>query len=606
MASVRSSVLTGLAIGGLLILYLFPLWDNRFLPLLDEGAHLSHIFIWRHIDDGWAGLSEYYKLSIDLVPYMVHYGLSYCLALFLGVETGHKIVLSLSMLGVPLAGLGWCARTGRSPWLVVLLLPGAYGFTWGFGYHAFQIGVSVGLLGLVAIDAFIEHPTLRRGLLAGGLGVLTFLSHPVAVGLFVVAAFLLTLLQTPRLKTWGLLAVAGTPTFALCLYQVYRPKEAWLGTHGSAIWEPSQFAFFDKLQYSLTESINPVTGTEDAIAMGAVFFVFCVLAVRGFGRSFQGFLVARRAENPPRIRLRELFRRHRALGMAVALIILFLVLPAHIDRPVYIWIVAGRVLPFLVFFLFLSLPLEALGRERWLYLPAVVAVIALPLIVDGKYRDFNRRMEPFVAMVEQTRGKGEVVTLVYPPRTDPVVNKLIYRQTSAFVQLLRGGYSPIRWVHPNPFPFRHIKQLPQPHDLSPEQFNEAVHGAPYDFILVRNEPSSVVGPGNPRWRIAADHPPWRLYERVAPAGRPSQEPEDPSTPSETAETSLTGVLDADVLDADVPEAEREPATEPRAVDVATTLGSSVRALGIAMEENEPARPEPPPAPPAPAGTEAAP
>jgi hypothetical protein len=96
-------VVTALLITGCLIVAILPFWIVSFPPLLDYPNHLARVFILAHLHDPAFHFSEYYAADWGPYPYLTMDALMVGLQKFWNVLTAGKILLSLSIIGVPLA-----------------------------------------------------------------------------------------------------------------------------------------------------------------------------------------------------------------------------------------------------------------------------------------------------------------------------------------------------------------------------------------------------------------------------------------------------------------------------------------------------------------------
>ena len=109
-----------------LVVACLPLFRTRILPLLDEPNHLSETYILHHYDDAWANVRQFYDVHLPPVPYLAYYLLVHCIAYVTDIEIANKIVIAAYIVSLPIVALLWTSRTGRSPWLSLLVIPLAY------------------------------------------------------------------------------------------------------------------------------------------------------------------------------------------------------------------------------------------------------------------------------------------------------------------------------------------------------------------------------------------------------------------------------------------------------------------------------------------------
>jgi hypothetical protein len=496
----------------LCVVVLVPIWRSRFLPLLDEPNHLSTLYVWRHIHDPASRVGEFYKVAVEPLPYLLHYGIAYLAGWVVGVEAGNKVAISLYVLGLPVAGLLWCLRTRRSPWLSVLTFPLAYSYAFANGFHAYNMGAVALLFGIVAVDAYLERPTIGRGVAATLLGVACYLGHWLPFLTFGLAVLLLWIAWRPG---WRRLLATGAfllPGAACVLYMLVRPKEtAWVtkgkfyeGVHLPAAEMASRWPRY---------VLDTVKSQVDMAVLGTLVGVLGLLLV-------WGLVVRLRRGRPPEPAAGAVPQRfllaHRGLLLLVAMTACYFVLPIHLVRPFDWFYCSGRFGTLLCFFAFLLPATSLRGARALLVLPAVVAAFVLPLHIASVYAGINRRARPLVKMVAQTRPGSNILALSMLERRDLAVNVDHFNQLPALVQIMHGGYNPGSWDRPITFPYKLIKRLPSPPWNRQEAFHPHAHSGPYDYVIVRNEKRPIFPPTMKEWRRVRREGDWTLWEKVRP------------------------------------------------------------------------------------------
>jgi hypothetical protein len=490
---------------------LVPIWRSRFLPLLDEPNHLSTLYVWRHIHDPAARVGEFYQVAVEPLPYLLHYGIAYLSGFVVGVEAGNKVAVSLYILGLPAAGLLWCWRTGRSPWLSVLTFPLSFSYAYAHGFHAYNMGMVACLFGIIAVDAYLERPTVGRGVAATLLGIACYLGHWLPFLTFGMAVLVLWLAWRPN---WRRVLATGAfllPGLAFVVFMLVRPKESsWVAGHGK-FYEGVHLRFTEMLSRWPRYVLDTVKGDVD---MGVLWTLVGVTALL-LGCGVIVRLVRARREGAAAILQRERpLLEHRGLLLLVAMTVCYFVLPIHLVKPFDWWYMSGRFSTLICFFAFLLPATSLRGARALLVLPAVVAATILPLHLSAVYAGINRRAAPLVRMVAETRPGSNVLSLSMLQRRDLAVNVDHFNQLPALVQIMHGGYNPGSWDRPITFPYKLIKRLASPPWNNQEAFNPRLHAGPYDYVIVRNEKRRIFPPALREWRLVRREGDWTFYERV--------------------------------------------------------------------------------------------
>ncbi|MEY4509087.1 MAG: hypothetical protein RLZZ450_1209 [Pseudomonadota bacterium] len=446
--------------------FVLPVWSSRFLPLLDEPNHLSALYIWNELADSASPLHAYYRHAFAPVSYLLHYGLSYLLSFVLGVELAHKLVLSAYVLAFPVAGWLWCRATQRTVWLCLLTMPLAYSTAWSLGYHSFDAGVAVCLFAVVAQDALLRAPRARAALLVGVLSVACYFGHPLPLVMLWVCTLVLWCLARPG---WRAIAWSATSLLPSVLLYSWQSSAAGVTAAGTRELLGPNFLRFspewvrDRVLSLPAYAVNPLAGSGDTAVFEAMLGLVLLLFAVGAARP----------------------ARCRGLVLALGLLGLYMLLPNHFAKPVYMWIACGRVAPVAAFFLLLSPAIAEGMRARWLVLVAALLGALIPLRTALAYRSFGREMFAFENVLAVCPKGQQVLTIALggADRLAEGFDQPVYRQLASWVQVVHGGYNPSEFPRPVASPFAVTRRLPVPLWRHHERYAQYLKPELYGCVL---------------------------------------------------------------------------------------------------------------------------
>lgn len=202
-----------IAYGACAVASLAVLWLPGYLPMVDLPQHAALVSAWLHRHDPTMGLGAQFEVH-PFTPYVLPYLLAVGLGWIVGVPAALKLLLSLAVLGLPLAAVRMVARRGGDPWLALWCVPLAFGvsFRWGFLSH-----VVAAPLCLVLVDEgerYLAAPTRRSALAVAALGAVLFFAHLVVLAMALAVLGLLALVRAPSwragiLRLWPLAVPVG-------------------------------------------------------------------------------------------------------------------------------------------------------------------------------------------------------------------------------------------------------------------------------------------------------------------------------------------------------------------------------------------------------------
>jgi hypothetical protein len=486
---------------------LMPIWIPRFLPLLDFPNHLGAMAILhRHGDPSW-GYDKFYTLNLKPAPYWGHYFPVHVMAYVVPLEVANKIWISLVALALPLGTATLAQQIGRSPWLAVLVAPFAFSFCFAMGFLSFCGGVAVFPWAFYVLEAFLDEPTVLRGVALALLGCVLYLMHVMPWVVFGLGAGVILCSHGWRPKRMLVAAGCLLVSVALALSGFLHQQKWATATTGATkglTHEGSWTMRFDTFKIAMRGLkdrwlVNLPHGWSQVLelVLAATLLALLVSALWARRDGERGF-------------------RYRYEGVLVICVALYFCLPQTLYTPLAWWYIAGRMTSFIVVVLAL-LPRGAIeGWRRLLLLPAALISFVFPLVLAVHWHRYDQRTAGFVRLMNQVPRGSSTLVLMLGKVDDPDADKnsLPFLEFHALAQVLGGGFDP--WSQATPlggFPMSPIPEmkLPAPYYSRPQDFSFERYGAYYDYIVTRNERELHSTVNDARaWPVDSDGP-WRLY-----------------------------------------------------------------------------------------------
>lgn len=163
------------------LLAVAPLWFGQNLPMIDMPQHAGQMTALREI---WAGNEMFTRLfEVNwFTPYLLGYVLLYAAALVLPIGVATQLLVSLSVIAIPLLTASLLRTAGADERWKWLAIPGAFSFSFYWGFLSFVVAAPVGLLFLIQSIRFANAPTLRRGLAMAAFAITLFFCHVIVLG----------------------------------------------------------------------------------------------------------------------------------------------------------------------------------------------------------------------------------------------------------------------------------------------------------------------------------------------------------------------------------------------------------------------------------------
>jgi hypothetical protein len=477
-----------LALVGALLVLLVLLLRAQYLPMIDLPQHAAQIASWLRLGDPASPDHRLYELNLH-TPYLGAYSLARLLAPLLGVVPALKVVIWLAIAGSVLALESLARATGHSPWLGVLALPTALGYSFYFGFVSFLFAIPLALFSWRLALAHAAEPKRSSALGLSSLLAVTFAAHPFAFALAVGGSACLLLEGLSPRQGLRAAALRFAPLLpAAVLFCSWLPSLWHFGNEGGEVWQLG----LARLRFlpALLMGIGPSEAVLGALILGAL---------------------ALQLGKP---------HGHRARQLPLLFVLLgFLLLPLQLRS-------VGFVYPRLAAFVLPSALLAFRARRtypsftRWAPSLLALAVCGLWLTSFGlRLRDFQREAEPFSKLVSAMPAGLAVRPIVFERecRSFPGVSAFLH--FPAYYQVERGGtqgYSFARYaisvIRERTSAESDIMQNGaewRPQDFEPER--EVVH---FDFFAVHSQhdrTSQLFGASTVPVRLVAHFGDWWGY-----------------------------------------------------------------------------------------------
>ncbi|HXU34571.1 MAG TPA: hypothetical protein VN851_28680 [Thermoanaerobaculia bacterium] len=467
------------------VLWVLPLWLVRYLPMVDYPQQLAAAAILRFYGDPARALKETYEIVLWR-PQGLFEMLTAGFGFLLPIEGAGKLVVSLSLLAVPLAAALLCRRTGRPAWYALLALGLTYNdaFSWGFVDNL--IAYPLVLLGLALADRFFDQPFgARSWTILAALGLLFYTVHLEFLLIFAGAVGWLALVRRPRFSRLALQVSSMVPGLALGMgalaWAHLHAAEAMTGYQQRLAAEPSHFAPLAARIAHMPSILFSGTADGGCYLLTAILLgVVLVLAVpRSEAESGNGG---------------GALYRTRFLSLAAWVALLYFVLPNYTRG----YLVSDRLLPLAVMLAIPGLP-SLPPESRRLRLAALLTAGLLAgqfLRTATGFLAFSSEVEGLGELLDPTEPGQSLAGLIYEPGGERGAHgwdeppTLIH--TPAYYQVAKGGrihFSFVQFFN-SPVAYRPGKNDDDPllaewDEWNPQKFFYERHGLHYRYFLVR-------------------------------------------------------------------------------------------------------------------------
>jgi hypothetical protein len=462
-----------------------PLWVTDLLPLADAPQHAALLAIGVHWPDQGFPYSRYFEvnwIANSLAPYAV----SYLLAQAFSALVALKLVLTIALLGIPLATTRLVKTVNGDPWWVFTSFPVAYGYAFIWGFVPFVLAVPLGLL---LVDTAIRFRNAPKGSTALGLVALVYLLFACHVLVLAYAGLVSTII------IWSAASKRARLIGSAALASVVPLIVSWWVATKILTPDTTPTSAPLRLAYGLgrvPELFGFMVGAQD-ITYSSVVCGQLVMALP--------FLIGARPS--------KAWWRYAPIGVAIAL---HFVVPLNVLDTAFVY---PRFTIFVVPGLLAALDAGPRRRPTACAAAVLLALVLLALITT-RFHAFGQEASGPAALLQRLEPNKRLLALIADPRSR-VVPGYPYLNFGNWYPVFRGGIADFSFAEffPNRFRYRHGMDPPLPYNVEwfPQLFVWSEHGgALYDYFLVQGDFDPFKG-ATTRIELVATHGSWAVYRQ---------------------------------------------------------------------------------------------
>lgn len=452
-----------------------PLLAGRFLPFSDMPEHIAAIAAFGQWTDASFRIGEHYAFAIGESQYLLYHALGAALARVVGSpERANLLLLLATGIAWPYATRSLLRALGRDDRLALFACPIFWNHALIVGLLPFVASVPLCLYGLA-----VAVRTERKWII-GIIGVVLFVAHVQAFGIFVLSFAAITVLERRR-KARLLALVPGLVVAA-----------GWLSSTRLATRDADQLKFASPtviargFPYWAHDTWRG--HGEDVLAV-AFWIVIAVVALRGATK------------------------RIALWAPLVVVLALFLFTPYRIGGGDMLNVRLAVFVPLLV------LPLlEAPEKRRWPFVAAAALTVLGAANHAREIRLAQREMGDFDRVLAAVPRGARLLSLQFD-RESRRTQFPPWLHVAALHRARNGGVAEPSFAVLGHWPIHYREDAAPPKkdidfwEFHPELFVNEVDGPYYDYVLVRGDVDPFDSASGPRWEAVVHEAPWTLWRR---------------------------------------------------------------------------------------------
>lgn len=444
-----------------------PLWIGSYLPLVDMPQHAAQVAMLRELWNGNQTFTQLFEINW-FTPYLLGYLLLAALSAVLPVTIAAKLVVSASIIALPLLTGRLLRAAGADERWKWLAIPCSFSYALYWGFLSFIVAAPLALVFLILTIRFADAPTLRRALGIAAFSIFLFFCHIIVLGF--VSLIALGYLAGRHYRNPGMLVLRALPyTAALPLIA------AWFTvTYRSEAAVQDNLVIYGLVRERLEQLLLQPAGHDGFSSLLTPVITAAVLLLP----LLAGCRFSRKPE--------------RWLPFVLGLLV-FMVAPRYVFSTAYFY---QRLGVFLVPLWLLAWDVPGV-RQRRLDWAAIAVVLLWSFTNISRFAAFARETESYRAIIAELPPGRRVASMIYDHRS-PYFALPVYMHFPAWYAATQHGIADFNFADFISQMVRYRKDAgPRMTDALgwyPTQFRWQENGGDsYDYFIVKS-PFDISGP----------------------------------------------------------------------------------------------------------------
>ncbi|AXC14570.1 hypothetical protein ACPOL_5320 [Acidisarcina polymorpha] len=231
-----------------------PIWIANYPPMTDLPQHAAQVALLGDLHDPRFGYGALYTVNW-FTPYLLGYLLIYIVTPVVGAVAACKLVVSIFIVGFPLASALLLDALEIDPFWAILCIPGTYGFAYQWGFLNFLVAAPLGILFFWLVVRSPARANWRTAALFAASAVGLFFCHALVCAFFGLCAATWLLVEARSLRAAMMRALplaAVLPVAALWMKTVLGHPAA----RRPIIWDLDWWNTVEPYYTSLSEELH--------------------------------------------------------------------------------------------------------------------------------------------------------------------------------------------------------------------------------------------------------------------------------------------------------------------------------------------------------------
>ena len=481
------------------IISLWPIWSVRFPPMQDYPQHISQVQVLSEYGNPDYDYKDNFLADLKPAPYATFYAITLFLTTFFTTETAGKAAISLYILLITffLFKIAGQSRAGSMPWGIFLLFPFAFNQQYFLGNLNYLFSLPILLWALADQKILIKEECCFRLMLIHFLWQLAlFFTHPFTFLVYMFLSLINIILffrNHHNFKKIFILGLSATLLFSFWFFATNPTEFSTLPPEAKKFfWMP----FNEILVYYFYIFTGMLWYDGHDWILIVLWISLASITVLSLFKHHNG----------------EKDHLHECLIFFAIITIAIFILP--FAKGVFTYINLRLTA---VSYLFLAL---AVGKINFKSIPRVLFILLLFAILLHsvvKQRTISKEIEEIKPILVKIPSNSSILPLVFDNNSPELDRRFfdphLHNQDYYYI-LVGGGLnayipdSPLLPVH-----FKTGKKPIAPGDYMPHMFRWELHGADYDYFLIRGITKEVLPYINKKAVLMERSGKWLLFKK---------------------------------------------------------------------------------------------
>jgi hypothetical protein len=234
-----------------------PVWLPAYPPMTDLPQHAAQITLFSNLHNPRFEYADLFNINW-FTPYLLGYILLYSVTPLLGIVAACKLVISVSLIALPLSTALLMRETGADEYWALLTIPAMYGFSYYWGFLNFIVATPLGVLFVWVLIRYFRSGEKKNLLWIALLLNLLFFCHALICAFAALIGIFYTACEGRSFRRTLTFCLTCSSVLPLALVWLWKSRQVHPTRYAFTQWDLGWFDTIEPYYKGLASWAEPV------------------------------------------------------------------------------------------------------------------------------------------------------------------------------------------------------------------------------------------------------------------------------------------------------------------------------------------------------------